>query len=472
LHSETVRRIANRGSIRFQFFFFIGVLLTALLLLVNIYPCAATRDAVYQEKEKTMRLQAENLASSLSGLEAPDGESMAEILRLLDIRSFERVAVAAADGAAIYDSDGGTELLREEPDLQTALGGKTVFRSRYSEGSFASSFAIPFGDRDGITGAVLLRECDAERGQILNSLQTQIRVASVLIALAALVIVGVYSTTVLSKLRRLSDAIRIVAGGDYKYRMSMKGADELSELGREFNELTARLEDTEKQRRRFVADASHELKTPLASIRLLADSIVQSEGMDEATVREFVGDIGSEAERLQHMTEDLLSLSRLDDDIRVEPVPVDIRPVALKALNVLRPVAAEKDVRIETELDEGCVVPATADNMYHIVFNLMENAVKYNYPGGRVDVSLHAADGEVVFTVADTGIGIPESERFNIFGRFYRVDKARSREAGGSGLGLSIVHDAVKTHGGSISVGENTPQGSRFVVRFPQYHRS
>jgi signal transduction histidine kinase len=111
---------------------------------------------------------------------------------------------------------------------------------------------------------------------------------------------------------------------------------------------------------------------------------------------------------------------------------------------------------------------ATADDLYHIVFNLIENAVKYNVPDGSVHVTAEADETSVRLTVEDTGIGIPEADRLNIFSRFYRVDKARSREAGGSGLGLSIVHDAVLAHGGSITVGANKPQGSVFIVTFPR----
>ena len=185
---------------------------------------------------------------------------------------------------------------------------------------------------------------------------------------------------------------------------------------------------------------------------------------------EFVTDIGNEAERLQRTTEKLLDLSRLDDDIQVVPEPVDVKQVALDALVLLRPLASERQVHITSFLDDGCVALATVDDMFHIVFNLIENAIKYNVSGGTVNVTLHAVEETVVFTVEDTGIGIPESERFNIFNRFYRVDKARSREAGGSGLGLSIVHDAVRAHGGSIAVGPNQPQGSRFIVSFPRFN--
>ncbi len=453
---------------RFQFFSFIALLLLILLLLLNLYPYFSTRDAVYQEKEKSMESQASTLASALAGLDRPDEESVAEVLRLLDIQSFDRVIVTDGAGGPVYDSGGGTGAVREE-DLQAALAGKTVFRSALRGESFSSSYVMPISKQGQLTGAVFLHEEDSERGQILRDLQVQIRIVSILIAAAALVLAMLYGTTVLRKLRQLSDSMRIVAGGDYKYRMQTSGTDELSELGREFNELTARLDDTERQRRRFVSDASHELKTPLASIRLLSDSIVQTENMDEETVREFVTDIGNEAERLQRTTEKLLALSRLDDDIQVVPEPVDVRQVALDAMVFLRPLAAERKVHMHASLDDGCVVLATVDDMFHIVFNLMENAVKYNVPDGSVTTLLHT-DGETVqLTVEDTGIGIPEEERYNIFGRFYRVDKARSREAGGSGLGLSIVHDAVKAHGGSIAVGPNRPQGSRFIVSFPLY---
>ena len=223
---------------------------------------------------------------------------------------------------------------------------------------------------------------------------------------------------------------------------------------------------TEKQRRRFVSDASHELKTPLASIRLLSDSIVQNENIDPETVREFVTDIGNEAERLQRTTEKLLDLSRLDDGVQVVPEPVDVKQVAVDALVLLRPLAAEKNVRLRCDLADGCVVMATTDDMFHIIFNLVENAVKYNVPEGSVTMTLSQTDETVSFEVADTGIGIPEEDRLNVFSRFYRVDKARSREAGGSGLGLSIVHDAVVLHCGTITVGQNKPRGTKFTVSF------
>ena len=453
---------------RFQVFSFLAVVMVLLLLLLNLFPIVSSRDTVFQEKESSISGKASILSASLAKLDKPDRDSVAEVLRLLDITGFDRTVVVDQEGKPVYDSAGIQARDSEETDIATALGGKTVFRSNYNGEAFLSSCAIPISRQGAVTGAVYLLEQDVERADIITDTQSQIRVISVVVILIVVALGLVFSSTIIRRIQELAVSMRIVAAGDYSHRLHTAGRDELSDLGREFNLLTERLDDTERQRRRFVSDASHELKTPLASIRLLSDSIVQNENMDADTVREFVTDIGNEAERLQRTTEKLLDLSRLDDDIQVMPEPVDMKQVAVDAMVLLRPLADERQVRIRCDLQDGCVVMATVDDMFHILFNLIENAIKYNVTGGSVFLSLQGDEDEIRFTVEDTGIGIPEEDRYNIFTRFYRVDKARSREAGGSGLGLSIVHDAVKIHGGSILVGENKPQGSRFTVCFPR----
>lgn len=454
-------------SIRFQFIAFIAALLVILLLLLNTYPLISSRDAVFEEKRSSLSGQAAVIASALAGLDSPGSDSIAEVLRVLDISGFARILVVDARGAVLYDSlgsSGHTDI----KDVITALDSKIVFRSDFIDGAFSSSFAMPMSYQGLVTGAVYLLEHDTQRAEIILSVQGRVRAVSLVIGAAALVLAGFFAFIIMQRLRELVQSMRIVASGDYSYRHVIRGRDEISELGNEFNLLTERLQTTERQRRRFVSDASHELKTPLASIRLLADSIVQNEGMDQGTVREFVTDIGNEAQRLQRTTEKLLDLSRLDDDVQIVPEPVDMKQVSLDALVMLRPLAAERNVRVRSSLEDGCVVMATVDDMFHIIFNLVENAVKYNVSGGSVQLTLRNCEDSVLLTVEDTGIGIPEEDRLNIFSRFYRVDKARSRDAGGSGLGLSIVHDAVQAHGGSIAVGQNKPQGSRFIVSFPR----
>ena len=455
-------------SIRIQLLAFIMAVLLIFLVVLNIYPITSSRDLIFEEKKSALSGQAAVVASSLSGLDRLSPESVREVLQLLDLGGASRTVIAGADGVVVYDDAAPSGALTGEADILSSLGGKCVFRSRFTEAAFSSSYAMPILRRGTTVGAVYLCEEDTERAAVISDIQSQLIRFSLIIGAVALLFAALFSSVLLSRVRELVRSIRIVALGDYSHRLATRGRDEIAELGEEFNQLTARLEDTEKQRRRFVSDASHELKTPLASIRLLSDSIVQSGSMDAGTMREFAADIGHEAERLQRTTEKLLDLSRLDDDVQVIDEPVDIKQTTVDALAVLRPLAAEKDVKIRCELEDGCVVMANTDDMFHIVFNLMENAVKYNVPGGSVLVKTALEDEKVVLSVSDTGIGIPEEDRLNVFARFYRVDKARSRASGGSGLGLSIVHDAVLAHGGTIAVGQNKPQGSIFIVTFPR----
>ena len=467
--AEKKRNIVR--GVQFKFVGLMAALIVVLFGLLNTYPLITSRDLVFSEKQSAMTGQASVIASSLASLEKLSKESVSEVLNLLDVTGYERIIVTDASGEAVYDTASKDNLAGKQTGVAAvtkALSGKVTFDSKFASGAFASSAATPIMGDKGVMGAVYIYDYDTEQAQLIISIQSRIRNISLAVCAIALVIDAFMTRLLTKRIRALVGSIRIVADGDYSHRFQVTGDDEVTELGEEFNSLTQRLETTEKQRRQFVSDASHELKTPLASIRLLSDSIVQNDNMDVDTMREFVTDIGNEADRLQRTTEKLLDLSRLDDDVAVEAEPVDVKQVTMDALWLLRPLAKEKDVRIHTELSDGCVVMATVDDIYHIVFNLAENAVKYNVPGGSVTLKLRQDEEKVEFIAEDTGIGIPEEDRLNVFSRFYRVDKARSRASGGSGLGLSIVHDAVVKHGGTITVGANKPSGSRFTVTFPR----
>jgi len=292
---------------------------------------------------------------------------------------------------------------------------------------------------------------------------------SYVICALSILLALVFSRMLTKRINMLLSAIKVVREGRYDYNLELKGRDELSQLGNEFNSMAERLKTTDEMRRRFVSDASHELKTPLAAIKLLSDSIVQNENMDADTCREFVSDIGREADRLAKITEKLLSISRLESDKREAPYKVDMKTVVIRALQMLRPLAENGGIAIRHELEDGCAVLATEDDLHQIVFNLIENAVKYTLPGGQVRVCLRKSDEEICFIVDDTGIGIPNEDLPYIFDRFYRVDKARSREAGGSGLGLSIVKHAVTINGGTVEASLGEAGGTRFSVSFPPF---
>ena len=256
--------------------------------------------------------------------------------------------------------------------------------------------------------------------------------------------------------------------GSYSHRAEVGGHDEISELAAEFNDMADRLQTTEDARRRFVSDASHELKTPLAGIRLLSDSILQTENMDAQTVREFVGDIEQESERLARITENLLRLTRLDSGMLPEAQRVDLSPVMARVVRMLRLVAEEKQVDLSYEIRREGQTLASEDEIHEIIYNLTENAIKYNRPGGFVKLLLAGDEKDCLLTVSDNGIGIPEGDMPRIFDRFYRVDKMRSRAAGGTGLGLSIAADTARRRGGSIGVRAREGGGTVFTVRLPR----
>ena len=446
-----------------------------LILILNIYPILVSRDMVFATKESAMTAQSSVISSSLSALEVLTEDSVKQVMAILDVTDVTRIIITDEAGLILYDtsedsdSSGRYALLSE---VATALKGDVRFYSAYADGVFTSRSATPVVSGGTVIGAVYLYEYDANQGQIIRGLQRNIMQISVIFALAGIIVISLLATTLTRRIKRLSAAMDVVRSGDYSYRLEVKGRDELAELSSEFNVLTGRLENTEEARRRFVSDASHELRTPLAAIRLLSDSITQSENMDVSTMREFASDIGNEAERLQRITEKLMSLTKLDSGVgETSREAADLETVAKRTLHLLAPLADKQSVTIVADFVPGCVVLASADDLYQIIFNLAENGIKYNVPGGRVIISLRKTRSQAILTVTDTGIGIPDADLEHIFDRFYRVDKARSRASGGSGLGLAIVHDAVLANRGTIQVSRPEAGGTCFTVTFPLCRR-
>lgn len=441
-----------------------------LLLIINTYPIVAMRDVVYADKEQSMTSTVSVVSSALSGLEQLTAENVVTVIDLLNVSENNHILITNEQKTVIYDTWGenlGTNLSAIFDGMSRVFSGKIIFSSTFDTDSFTSEICAPVMVGDNVIGSVYLVEQDTEQADMINGIRNRLTMISLAVGALAVALSMLFSAALTGRIRELAAAVKVVQAGDYTHHIEAKGKDEITELTREFNSMTDILRQNEELHRRFVSDASHELKTPLASIRLLSDSILQSENIDRETTVEFVEDIGACAERLQHMTEKLLDLSRMDSGVEVVRVPVDLSQVVADSLQMLRPQADSRNVQLQMNISESVVVCAGADDLYQIVFNLVENAIKYNVSGGSVTVTVSREDHSARLQVADTGIGIPEADVPHIFSRFYRVDKARSRQAGGNGLGLSIVRDAVILHGGQIEVGCNVPQGTVFTVTFP-----
>jgi signal transduction histidine kinase len=451
----------------------------AALILLNTYPVMASQELLFTSKRDTLKSQAAVMSSALMELEVLSADQVARVMGVLDNMGLSRVLVTDPAGLILYDSGQANEQQEQGTaeaaqyryalyqEVVAALQGQDVFYSRYGDKAFRSVAAVPVVYRGAVIGSIYLLEVDEAQGALLQNLQRNLRNISLVIAAVALVISALFSKVLTARMAALLRAIRIVGEGEYGHRLQPSGRDELAQIAEEFNELTDRLQTTEEVRRRFVSDASHELKTPLAAIRLLTDSILQNEQMDQETVRDFVTDIGNEAERLTRITEHLLALTRLDSQPVGQTAPVDVAQVLERVVNMLTPLADAAEVSIRTRLRPDCIIRCTEDDLYQICYNLIENAIKYNYAQGRVSVSTYREGDRVWIEVADTGVGIPEEDLPKVFNRFYRVDKARSRAAGGTGLGLSIVRDTVRRHGGWVSAEPRNGGGSVFTVEFP-----
>ena len=466
--TRKTEKIPFRRSIQLKFALSYIVIIAAVLALLNTYPVLVSQDLVFHSKASLLQSQATVIANSLALSATLTADTVREyidgsLMGSLDNAGRIRILVTDPSARVLYDSDeyratqNRYALLSE---VTAALKGYDVAASEYRDGAFRSRAATPVMYRGVTIGAVYVYENDADQARLLTDIQSNLRTISIVICVVVLIMSIVFSKALTRRIGDLLRAIRIVREGEYSHRVSIRGGDELSQL-------PARLQPTAEVRRRFVSDASHELKTPLASIRLLTDSILQTEEMDMPTVKDFVSDIGEEAGRLTRISEKLLTLTRMDSAAPLERLPVNVRDVLEKVRHMLTPLAEESRITVETELAGDCVVLATEDDLYQIAFNLMENAVKYNVPGGRVMVSLRGMGDLVLLTVEDTGVGIPEADLPKIFDRFYRVDKARSRAAGGTGLGLSIVRDTVRRHGGWITAQRRQPEGRVFTAGFP-----
>jgi len=232
------------------------------------------------------------------------------------------------------------------------------------------------------------------------------------------------------------------------------------------------LQRVNKIRRDFVANVSHELKTPATSLKLLAESLEECIDEDPVQARFFASQLKTETERLAQLITDLLDLARLESQEETEyPNLVDVRQVLMTVLARMRQVARRKDITLVWKrFGKAAQYTVRGDEtqLTSMFTNLVDNAIKYTPPGGRVEVTGGMDEREIIVSVSDTGIGIPEGKLNRIFERFYRVDKARSKATGGTGLGLSIVRHVAENHGGRVGVESAPGEGSTFTVYLPR----
>jgi two-component system, OmpR family, sensor kinase len=386
-----------------------------------------------------------------------------------DVSIATLVRITNARGQTLYVTPAFGALSVPQSSITTALGGGAWHGTVTARGGqhvrLYSAALIANGT---IFGVVQVGESLARIDSAMRAIAFDwLLIAPFALALSAL---GGYwlAARAFRPIDRLTAAAHQIEAEDLHRRVPVpRTADEVQRLALTFNEMIARLEDAFARQRRFVADASHELRTPVAAIRSLTDvALAEPASADEYAA--VLRDVNAETERLGSLIADLLALARADDgQTRIEREPVRLDVLASEVAAIAEPLAAERGITLETRASQPVTIVGDEPRLIQAVMNLLDNALAYTDPGGSVTVEVAAVNGAALVRVRDCGIGIAPEDLPHIFERFYRADPARDRHATGSGLGLAIADWAIQAHDGAIAAESEPGAGTTFTIELP-----
>ncbi|MBP3577183.1 MAG: two-component sensor histidine kinase [Lachnospiraceae bacterium] len=365
-----------------------------------------------------------------------------------------------------FNREEGRTMISEE--VVQSLLGKTLSYQYFYEDTTEIIYQIRDSLGKAVLGSVIFTYENPKQVGLADDIsRNSLLLTSFLVGLALCAIL-IAAAKMAFPFKKLAFSLRQLAEGDLGEKLEVSGSYEVEEIVDSVNYMLDDMRNTEQRRQEFVSNVSHELKTPLTSMKVLAESLVGQQGVPEELYQEFLHDINSEIDRENEIITDLLNIVRLDrkeGDMQI--AQVSINELLEIIMRRLRPIAKERNVEMVFESFRNVLAEVDEVKMSLVFTNLIENAIKYNKEGGTVKVTLNADHRYFYVRVEDTGIGIPEEAKKYIFDRFYRVDKARSRATGGTGLGLAITKSAVMMHKGNIKVSGKEGEGSVFVVRIP-----
>lgn len=453
-------------------------LLALLLIVFGVALYATVYITSYQEVDRSLQQRASDIQASLSAVLTLQ-EDFATIIRrgglvLPNADVFSNgdiyVQLRALDGRIISRSENlGNQYLVIPPDQhERAKRGEvvpsdfTVNKTRLR--AYVAPIVIKSGD---VIGYIELAQSLRQVDNTLRDLATLI-IVSILAGLVTAAIGGWFiAGNILGPIDRVTLAAqKITRARDLGRRIEVPAlADEVGRLAMTFNEMLARIEELFRAQQRFVADVSHELRSPLTAVRGNLDLLRRGAANDPEERGQVLEAIDSETARMSRLVSDLLLLARQDSGVPIAKDTVELDTVLLEVYRQAQLTA--KGVTVTLGAEDQATIQGDRDRLKQVLLNLVDNAVKYTPQGGKVTLSLTKDDAWVKIAVHDTGIGIAVENIPNLFDRFYRVDKARSRDAGGTGLGLAIAKSVVEAHNGKITVESQLGKGSTFTVWLP-----
>ncbi len=364
--------------------------------------------------------------------------------------------------------ESSSQVLKDSIEIAVPITTKISANSTNNEITVVSNANKSNESDTVIRGAMLVKVSIDDIYKTMYSVHQKTYLLIVLFVLIMLIFAAWFSYLVTKPFKKMITSIDHITETSFDDTVCISGYTEVESMVDSFNKMIGRIQHLESSRQEFVSNVSHELKTPITSIKVLADSLLMQENVEPELYREFLVDITEEIERENEIINDLLSLVKLDrtsGDMNISSV--DINELLEQILKRLKPIATTRNIELIFESFRPVIAEVDEVKLTLAITNLIENAIKYNYDEGWVRVSLNADHKFFYIKVSDSGVGIPEELQDHIFERFYRVDKARSRETGGTGLGLSITRNAILMHRGAIKVYSKEKEGTTFTVRIP-----
>lgn len=405
-------------------------------------------------------IQMENTRSYLQDL--IKGYSLDINARILLMDTAGKVLIDSYDGLVDADFSGLTE-------FQSALEGYDSHQVyQLPNGENVMYVGVPISDRNEVMGVLL---ASSSIDDLLENVYLTLRRVALLSGIGLLLtglVAFVFAQVIASPIEKMIQLVRSFSRGNFGITIKIEANDEIGQLAESFNDMASKINQVDEQRRKFVSNVSHELRTPLTSMKIITETLLHQASWDEGVYREFMQDIDGEVSRLNHIIDSLLYLVDLErEELVLETQITYLNYIAQNVIRSLKPLADQKDIAIVFEEKDKLQFHMDQGKIQQCLINLLSNAIKYTPQHGKVTVIVSRELNDACVAISDTGMGIPQKDLSHIFDRFYRVDRARARATGGSGLGLSIARQIANLHGGDIQVESVVNQGSTFTVRLP-----
>ncbi|MCR5590295.1 MAG: ATP-binding protein [Lachnospiraceae bacterium] len=467
------------GKFRIKFSRSLRLDLFLIICLVGIIPGAILSEAFLSNYEKkavetrirTAKEQCLIISDHLYQLGYPDaaenGTASSELALISDLYD-GRVMLIGPDLKAVKDTYSRCEG-RYIVSAKAARGLLGESSSEYDSDSRMIEIVTPISARDAEPVGVMLTYIGTS--DIASVLENSRKLCTLLLLALSAIALGiaiVVAAKIIGQFRRLSASVENIRYGFDEEKISIFDYRETAQINDAFNQVITRMKNLDDSRSEFVANVSHELKTPITSIKLLAESITAEPDAPKELYGEFMSDIIAEVDREDKIINDLLSLVKMDrtaTDLKIEKCDIDTMLEGI--IKRLMPIADRDKVELIFETIRPVIAEVDETKLSSAFTNIIENGIKYNHEGGTVKITLDSEPMQFVVTVEDTGIGIPKEDIPNIFERFYRVDKSHSREIGGTGLGLAIARSSILMHKGTVKVDSTPGEGSRFEIKIP-----